>query len=208
MYENFLKIDKAKQDRILNAAYEEFAKHGYKQASTLEITKRANISKGILFHYFGNKRNLYFYLYDVGIVYMHEKLHHKQPSNPDFFERMSEMAVAKMEIVITEYPYMYGYFVKVYTEQDEHVFAELQQRLSMLLNDQSILSNDIDMTPFRKDVDIALLCDLLVNFCVSFLQNQLQKYPNGNREDINQIMHDFQPYLDMLKQNFYKEEYL
>ncbi|WP_443110722.1 TetR/AcrR family transcriptional regulator [Caloramator sp. mosi_1] len=43
----------------MKAAIEEFAKEGYKNASTNKIVETACISKGILFHYFKSKKGLY-----------------------------------------------------------------------------------------------------------------------------------------------------
>mgnify|MGYP001006429114 FL=1 len=51
-------IDEQKRQRVIRASIEEFAK-GYEVASTNEIVRKAGISKGLLFHYFGNKKNLY-----------------------------------------------------------------------------------------------------------------------------------------------------
>ena len=60
MFENFLKIDITKQKRVLAAALEVFSREGYLRANTNEIAALAEISKGLLFHYFGSKKNLYF----------------------------------------------------------------------------------------------------------------------------------------------------
>ena len=47
------------KERILNVAIEEFAQNGYKAASTNVICKKANISKGLLYHYYNSKENIY-----------------------------------------------------------------------------------------------------------------------------------------------------
>ncbi|MGN0143694.1 MAG: TetR/AcrR family transcriptional regulator [Clostridium sp.] len=47
------------KERILNVAIEEFAQNGYKAASTNIICKKADISKGLLYHYYNSKENLY-----------------------------------------------------------------------------------------------------------------------------------------------------
>lgn len=47
------------KERILNVAIEEFAENGYKATSTNVICKRANISKGLLYHYYNSKENIY-----------------------------------------------------------------------------------------------------------------------------------------------------
>ena len=47
------------KERILNVAIEEFAQNGYKSASTNIICQKANISKGLLYHYYNSKENIY-----------------------------------------------------------------------------------------------------------------------------------------------------
>ena len=47
------------KERILNVAIEEFAQNGYKGASTNIICQKANISKGLLYHYYNSKENIY-----------------------------------------------------------------------------------------------------------------------------------------------------
>lgn len=53
-----------KRDLLIREAAREFTEHGYGRASTNRIVRRAGISKGILFHYFGTKERLYFELLD------------------------------------------------------------------------------------------------------------------------------------------------
>ena len=57
-------MEPEKRERIINAAINEFTKKGYRNASTNEIVKEAGISKGLIFHYFKNKKQLYLFLYD------------------------------------------------------------------------------------------------------------------------------------------------
>jgi len=65
-----LKLALEKQNRILKAAYEEFAKHSYKQASTNKIIKEADIGKGTLFYYFNSKKELFEFLIEYGINFI------------------------------------------------------------------------------------------------------------------------------------------
>lgn len=62
--EKFYELEKEKQDKIINAAIEVFAKNDYKNAVTEEIAYKAGISKGLLFYYFKNKKTLYLFLID------------------------------------------------------------------------------------------------------------------------------------------------
>ncbi len=67
MNEKFFNLKKEKQDRILNAAMVVFGNNGYKQSSTDEIVEKAQISKGLLFHYFENKLGVYSFLHDYSV---------------------------------------------------------------------------------------------------------------------------------------------
>ena len=48
-----------RREAIANAALETFGRNDYKSASTEAIARRAGISKGLLFFYFKNKKELY-----------------------------------------------------------------------------------------------------------------------------------------------------
>lgn len=52
-------IDPQKHQRILDAAMHEFARLGFRDAKTDHIAEAADVSKGLLFNYFGSKANLY-----------------------------------------------------------------------------------------------------------------------------------------------------
>lgn len=47
-----------KQERILSAAIDIFAKKGYSTASTHEIAKKAGVAEGTIFHYYKTKKDL------------------------------------------------------------------------------------------------------------------------------------------------------
>ena len=55
----FSKLPPAQQDAILNAALNEFAAHGYREASLNRIIEAAGISKGSMYYYFDGKEDLY-----------------------------------------------------------------------------------------------------------------------------------------------------
>ena len=59
----FLKKVDARRNRILEAALIEFADKGYRKASTNTIVREAKVSKGLLFHYFISKKDLYIFIF-------------------------------------------------------------------------------------------------------------------------------------------------
>lgn len=53
-------MEDTKRNTLLTVAMRKFAKNGYKKTATDEIISEAEISKGLLFHYFGTKGFVYF----------------------------------------------------------------------------------------------------------------------------------------------------
>ena len=52
------------RDRILAAALAEFSKHGFAGARVARIARRARVNKRMLYHYFGNKEDLFREIFD------------------------------------------------------------------------------------------------------------------------------------------------
>ena len=109
MFSKFLNLDMEKQDRILNSAMKEFAQNGFEKASTNEIVKEAGISKGLLFHYFKDKKNLFLFLYDycieAGMKEFYEKVNLDER---DFFIRLNQIISIKFEL-LDKYPEMFRF---------------------------------------------------------------------------------------------------
>ncbi len=65
---SFLKLPEQRKAAILQSGTTEFAAKSYSDASTDEITKSCGISKGLLFHYFGSKRDFYLYCLEQALA--------------------------------------------------------------------------------------------------------------------------------------------
>lgn len=60
--ETFLRLPEEKRDRFLNAAWEEFTRVNFSEASTNQIVRRAGIPRGSFYQYFRDKEDLFTYL--------------------------------------------------------------------------------------------------------------------------------------------------
>lgn len=76
----FLNLNEEKQERIIQAALEEFSERSFSDASITSIVRKAEISRGSFYQYFGSKENLYQYL--VNKLYVK----HRQ----DLYDRIKE----------------------------------------------------------------------------------------------------------------------
>ncbi len=93
----FTELDKEKQERILDAALNEFAEYGFENGSTNRIVKNCGVSKGSLFKYFENKEELYFYLIDSVALQMADEMRVDiSRLSKDLYERVVEYSVAEI----------------------------------------------------------------------------------------------------------------
>lgn len=56
--EDFKEMQERSRKKILMAAFELFAVHGYSRTSVESIAVKAKISKGLIYHYFGSKQDI------------------------------------------------------------------------------------------------------------------------------------------------------
>jgi len=66
----FARLDPAQQQAIVSAAVEEFAAHGFHDASLNRLIEAAGISKGSMYYYFDGKDDLYAYVTRVELERM------------------------------------------------------------------------------------------------------------------------------------------
>ncbi|NTV37525.1 MAG: TetR/AcrR family transcriptional regulator [Anaerolineaceae bacterium] len=64
-YPTFFNLTQEKRQKILDTAIEEFAENDYENASISKIVETAGISKGSIYQYFTDKRDLYLYLLEL-----------------------------------------------------------------------------------------------------------------------------------------------
>ena len=104
----------------------------YRHAVTDDIAAYAGISKGLLFHYFGNKRGLYQYAFDYCLRFIAQAANRAIPEGKmDFFAITLQCEHAKVGIM-KRYPHVYAFIMRAYYEEDEDV-ADLVQPLRLSL---------------------------------------------------------------------------
>jgi len=208
LYANFENLPEEKKKRIIEACMEEFAHNGYDKASTNNIVKKAGISKGAIFHYFGNKKNLYLYILDYVISYMSKKLYDMMgTSSDDIFERIVNTGVVKIKLAYEE-PLMYEMIYMAFITTPEELKEEIQKRYNKLYAESMpFFIENIDMSRFRKDIDqrkalevIMLFIDALANKYINIFRN---KSANEVLINMDKIMEEYREYFEILKKGLY-----
>lgn len=207
MFSKFLNLDMEKQDRILNAAMKEFAHKGFEKASTNEIVKEADISKGLLFHYFKDKKNLFLFLYDHCIdASMNEFYKKINLDEKDFFIRLNQICTIKFEL-LNKYPEMFRFIETAYTETSKSVNKELDERKEKLIEINSIkVFQNIDLSKFKENIDVEKAINVML-WTFQGLGDQVLKKAkllSLDRPNYSEIFKEADIYIDMFKNCFYK----
>ena len=211
LYENFENLPEDKKKRIIEASLDEFAKKGYEKASTNNIVKAAGISKGILFHYFGSKKNLYLYIVDYVTQYLIEKFYkmNENPS-PDIFERLLNREILKLKLAYG-YPLMYELLYKAFINTPEELKIDIQERyLKLYAQNTQRFYEGFDTSKFREDVNPQKAVELILLFLEGLNSKYINTYrykkisPEAALAEIEKITEEVREYFDILKKGMYK----
>jgi len=203
----FFNIDEGKQQRILNAALDEFAQKGYDHASTNAIVKQAGISKGLLFHYFNNKKELYLFLHKHFIdVLRSEFFNEGQFAEPDVFERLKNIMILKSQMM-KKHPEIFNFFISAYTETSSDIKNELDySHQELMQSSYAKIFENIDTTMFKENIDMKRAIQI-VFWTLEGYGNQVMekvKHINQNDNDFSAEFAEVDLYIQMLKTAFYQ----
>jgi TetR/AcrR family transcriptional regulator len=214
LYSKFLNIEKEKRDRIINAALKEFAQKGYDNASTNEIVKSAEISKGLLFHYFTNKKQLFLFLYDYCVdLTMNEFYNKTDFEEKDFFIRMRQSLIIKMEL-LRKYPEIIKFLGVSLIEESNEIKNNLDHKYKeLIISGYNRMFENIDMSRFKENMDIEKIVNIikwtLEGFTTSLIEKM--KLSSANQIHLDNILAESDVfyaeadiYIEMLRDWFYK----
>ncbi|MBE5841717.1 MAG: TetR/AcrR family transcriptional regulator [Butyrivibrio sp.] len=195
MNERFFELKKEKQDRMINAALYVFAERGYYHASTDEIVKAANISKGLLFHYFGSKIGLYAFLYDYATRFATLELTQNVDKDENgYFELFKQIVSAKAN-AMAQYPYIYLFLKKAEEETHPEALAQISERRDKYRRIMEALKERADITILPPHFDYNRLGDIL-EYTIDGLMTENVKGENF-RADL--FLEEAEEYVDMIQ---------
>ncbi|MGK0466517.1 MAG: TetR/AcrR family transcriptional regulator [Clostridium sp.] len=207
MYSKFLNLNLEKQEKILEASISEFADNGFEKASTNEIVKKAGISKGILFHYFKNKKNLFIFVYDYAIELCMDGFYKKvDQEEKDIFIKLRQIASFKLELMY-KYPMIFKFFEVAIGEECNEVKNEIEERnKNFLESNYSKVFNNIDESKFREGIDVSRAMNIILWTFEGLGVSELQKARTtvSKRVDYEKVFIEMDIYIDIFKNSFYK----
>ena len=160
MNEKFFDLKKEKQDRIINAAMKVFAEEGYTHASTDEMVKEARISKGLLFHYFISKLQLYGFLYDYSVRFVTLELSRNVSSDETDYFTLQEQLLSAWADAMRQYPYIRLFLTRAESEKNADAAGKISDKRATFLSMLGEIDARTDTSAFAPGVDPAKIRDM------------------------------------------------
>ena len=203
--DRFDDLDPARREAVFDAAMRTFGRDGYRHAMTEDIAREAGMSKGLLFFYFHNKRDLYLRLVD----YLMDKITAIVVDDgfweiDDYFELML-YAGRKKGAVMQRFPHLLDFCVRAYYPEHRDVRGRMNEWTQAQIDAmwQRFFKN-VRLDRFRDDVDVRHVNELLIWLADGYLH---QVRMRGEKLDLDDMLEQMEEWCTMLKSWAYKEEY-
>lgn len=205
MNKKFYDLPQEKQDAIINAALHVFAKYDYKKASTDEIVSLAGISKGLLFHYFENKKGLYLFLYQYAADYLVREMRKQHDfSETDYFRIVVNAQMSKLA-VLSKHPDIMLFLVQAYYEESPVVKNELDKSFGMIVTDSSQrFLERADTSKLKEDVPPEKVLNIILWMAEGFMRTRTPE----QLADLPKVNEEFLDHIELLRRQVYKPEFL
>ena len=209
-FDAFYSLEPEKKERIINAALDEIAEKGFKKASTNAIVKRAEISKGMLFYYFGSKEELFDFLFEYIIEFVKGEYIEKfssQIKTRDFIERCKALAELKKH-VLGNHPKIIKFYENFFLPGNEAYldkYANSIQEVSQII--RVGLYEDVDYSLFRTGVEPEAILTYIRWLTERYEQELTAKLGTDAadvRENFDKAFDDYDALLADLKKIFYQ----
>ncbi len=145
-------MEQEKRYRLIQAAMQEFSR-GYNAANTDRITHNAGISKGLLFHYFGSKKELFLFLMKYAVDLVTGEYIKVSFESQDFLENMWKVSLLAIDLTY-KYPETYQFLVKGYFSLNEIIPEGMPREFGNPTEELMLkIYQNTDTSFFRDDVD-------------------------------------------------------
>ena len=211
-----------RRNRILQTALYHFAVHGYARTSTNRIAAEAGTAKGLVFHYFGSKRNLFLGCLQLVLdTFGSELCVFLSVKSPDFIQRMQGFLRLK-KMWLQQHPMEYRLLARL-PDLPVELQAAATKCLDRWQGQQRALVTDLDETPWNPQVNpnqviemVALLTEGIDQRWLSF---PLSGAPEGEQdgvvknsgdalvaweEHLQRVLEEALTYLEILRQGIYR----
>ncbi len=171
-----------KKERIITAALEEFSEHGYQKTSINTIVRRLGIAKGSIFHYFGDKQGLFFFVFTISLEKVKDFLRGVRDATAEdpVIDRIEKTLRAGVRF-INAHPLLYRMYIRVLFEarfpQREKVLLAIRRASHDFLRELILAARE--RGEVREDLDPEAAAFVLDAVLDRFLQAQSIEHLDG-----------------------------
>ncbi|WP_438350305.1 TetR/AcrR family transcriptional regulator [Paenibacillus sp. FA6] len=202
-----LNLESKRREAILNAALKEFATKGFDDASTNVIAKESGISKGLMFHYVNNKKDLFLFLYDYCTDMINkEYLDLMNFNEKDIFERLRQSYLLQIEL-LQKHPWIFEFNKITASTKSDEINKELEERINEKQSTCHVSMFDIvDESKFREGLNVERCKQLIFWANIGFTNQILEDIRNSEitELDYDNILAELDGYLNELRKTYYK----
>lgn len=204
MNPKFHHLPEDRQAQILNGAMAVFGRHEYAKAGTEEIAQTCGISKGLLYHYFDSKKQLYLALYEHGLRFTDLRVQACIASKERDFFKILSVSMESMLHSVCKHPPLFDFMTRAYREQDKEVRPEMDALNARLYpSGAPSMFQNLDTSKFRKRLELNRALEITGWISEGFLK----RYKSIQSNSIESVLQEFADYMDIFKRAFYKEDY-
>lgn len=191
---------------IVKSAFKHFSEKPFKKVSTNEIVEDANVSKGLLFHYFQDKKNLYIALYDIAWQTLNKEIIESMDfDNHCLFARLKDFMLTKSQVLKTQKT-LANFLKNVHLNHD----PELTKKRMQIYNKHQekvykIIFDGIDRSTFRPDLNLTDSFRV-ITWTIQRITHEWEKNhaDKSNNEALSILEHELSHYIAFLQKAFYK----
>lgn len=191
--------------RIVNAGFQEFGSHDLNKSSLNSILKLSKISKGVFYHYFKDKNELYDFLIFYSIKLTAESMDENINWNKgDFLERILDSVIAKLKLY-ERYPYILDFFQRVVEDKGSNrviseQFTEYYPNFREKFYNQNLKYDGV-----KDEIDIDKMINTIKFTLKQIGQDYLKEVKHGTKIfNIEEVTNIYKEYIDFFRRVFYK----
>lgn len=200
----FFNLPEEKRKKIYKAALDEFSQFSYDNASINRIVKNSGISKGSIYQYFEDKKDIFKYL--INNIY-EEKMKYVTPvmMNPEdanIFTLIREMYLAGIKFA-NENPKLTQIGIRFMSDKEHSIYKEMISEGAAYSNDifEGLLTNAIKRGEVRTEIDTHFVSYIITSLNRILGEYFFEKNNSGNFEEMMEIVDKL---LDLLKNGLSK----
>ncbi|BAH07065.1 TetR/AcrR family transcriptional regulator [Clostridium kluyveri] len=186
----FLNLEEKKKENIMRSAVNEFSEQGFEKANVGNIAKNANVSKGSIYQYFNNKKELFFFSVKWSTDFIGKKYgNHFISDNKDInifdlFHKNSKSLWVQMR----EERKLIIFVQDVFLGKYKNLTDESMSYMMDILNEYTLklIQNGKKNGSIRKDIDDNMLSIFITAVSMGFKEHMMRNSRENGRDIIDE----------------------